>query len=268
MPAAEPWADRSPTPYISPARGAQKSRCSCVLSGRKWLYITSAVQSLRQLRRKSRGIIETARASVHRPVTRAGCAVPDLLDVRQDPVELVQTVVTHHELALATAARLDGDAGAELLGELLLQALHVRVARGCPRTGSGTGRGLQAAHQRLGLAHRQALLRDQRSDLALLPFLGERQQRTGVAHLDRALLQQFAHLGRELQQAQQVADAHARAPDRIGGLLVRETELGDQARQRPRLLQGVEVLALDILDQRDGDGRLVGNVTYARRNLA
>src|SRR5215469_7998128 len=52
-----------------------------------------------------------------------------LLDVSQNPVELVETVVAHHELALAAAALLDRDAGTELVRELALEALDIRVGR-------------------------------------------------------------------------------------------------------------------------------------------
>ena len=50
-----------------------------------------------------------------------------LLDVRQDSIQLIQAVVAHHQLALATGGMLDGDLRAELVSELLLEALDVRV---------------------------------------------------------------------------------------------------------------------------------------------
>ena len=49
------------------------------------------------------------------------------LDVCEDAVELVQAVVAHHELAPASAARLDRDARAELLRQLLLETCHIRI---------------------------------------------------------------------------------------------------------------------------------------------
>lgn len=51
-----------------------------------------------------------------------------LLDVRQDAVELVEAVVTHHQLPLAAGRMLDGYLRTKLVGELLLKALDVRVA--------------------------------------------------------------------------------------------------------------------------------------------
>src|SRR2546429_3752389 len=38
-----------------------------------------------------------------------------LADVREDPVELIQAVVAHHQLSAAPAGLLDGDAGAPFL---------------------------------------------------------------------------------------------------------------------------------------------------------
>jgi len=52
---------------------------------------------------------------------------------------------------------LDGDAGAEFLGQLLFQALDVR-SREAAGSADRRRRGLQAPHQRLGVAHRQTLL--------------------------------------------------------------------------------------------------------------
>jgi hypothetical protein len=54
-------------------------------------------------------------------------AVPRLLDVRQDAVQLIEAVVTHDQLALAAGRVLDGHFRTKLVGELLLEALDVRV---------------------------------------------------------------------------------------------------------------------------------------------
>src|SRR6516164_8432335 len=133
------------------------------------------------------------------------------LDVCEDAVELVQAVVAHHELAPASAARLDRDPSTELLRQLLLEARHIRIALGSAIVRGRPVRGLQSPHQRLGLAHREALAGDEQRDLGLLAALGEGEQRAGVTHLERALLEELADLGGELEEAQQVADTRARA---------------------------------------------------------
>ena len=88
-----------------------------------------------------------------------------------------------------------------------------------------------------------------------------------MAHFHLALLHQFRDFRRQLQQAQQVADRGARTAHGIGGLLVRDAELGDQPLQRARLFQRVEVLALDVLDQRHGDGGVVRHAADHGRNV-
>jgi len=67
---------------------------------------------------------QVTRQSSRRIVHRAA----ELLDMREDAVELVEAVVTHDQLALATGGMLDGDLRAELVGEFLLEALDVRIA--------------------------------------------------------------------------------------------------------------------------------------------
>ena len=111
------------------------------------------------------------------------------------------------------------------------------------------------------------LLRDQRADLGLLARGRQREQRARVAHLELAFLDQRADGLRQVEQAQQVRHRRARAADGLGGLLVRELELADQARERERLLERVQVLALDVLDEGERDGMLVVDAPQHRRDL-
>lgn len=60
-------------------------------------------------------------------------------------------------------------------------------------------------------------------------------------------------------QAQQVGHGHPRLADGIGHLLLGQLELLLQALQGQGFFQRVEVLALDVLDQRHGDGGFVGH---------
>ena len=68
------------------------------------------------------------------------------------------------------------------------------------------------------------------------------------------------------EQAQQVGHAAARAAD--GGCrgLVRHAELVDQALDALCFLDRVEVLALDVLDQRHGQRELVAHVAHQHRH--
>src|ERR1700754_594886 len=79
-----------------------------------------------------------------------------LFDMREDPVELVQAVVIHHELAFAGRGMLDGHLRAELVGELLLEAQDVRVASIVLSFGRVRRRAwrLHPADERFGVADR------------------------------------------------------------------------------------------------------------------
>jgi len=88
-----------------------------------------------------------------------------------------------------------------------------------------------------------------------------------VAHFQAARLEQGADGRRQFQQAQQVGHRRARAADRFGGLAVGQGEFADQPLQRLRFFQRVEVLALDILDQRHGDDGAVVQFAHHHRHL-
>src|SRR5579863_2879380 len=134
----------------------------------------------------------------------------------QDAVELVEAVVAHHQLPPSPRRLLDRNTGAELLGELRLEPLDVRVAgRDTVSVGPVYRRGGEAPYQCLGIAHREALFRHQQAHLGLLAAGGEPEERPGMAHLERALLEELRYLGRQLEEAQQVTDACAGAADRL-----------------------------------------------------
>jgi hypothetical protein len=116
-----------------------------------------------------------------------------------------------------------------------------------------------AARQLLGVAHRQLARGHLVGGQDLLRRL-QHQQRAGVAHLQVAGHQHLLHRRGQVEQAQQVAGGAARAAHGLRGLLVREPELVHQALQALRLFQRVEVLALDVLDQRHHRGGLVGHL--------
>jgi hypothetical protein len=72
----------------------------------------------------------------------------------------------------------------------------------------------------------------------------------------------------QVQQPQQVAGGAARAAHGLRCLFVRELEFVDQPLQALRLLQRVEVFALDVLDQRHHRGGFVGHLAHQHRHLA
>src|SRR6185503_14668687 len=81
-----------------------------------------------------------AKSSAYRSWGRAGCTAQPLaaanekrarasllVDVPEDAIELIERVVADHDLSLAGSGVLDLHRRAEFLGELVLQALHVRI---------------------------------------------------------------------------------------------------------------------------------------------
>jgi len=87
-----------------------------------------------------------------------------------------------------------------------------------------------------------------------------------VAHLELALLDEGTDLGRQLEQAQQVRDRGARPAHGVRRLLVCDAEFGDEAVERARFFERVQVLALDVLDERHRDGGFVGDAADDRRH--
>ena len=85
-----------------------------------------------------------------------------------------------------------------------------------------------------------------------------------MPHLELALLDELLDLVAELEQAQQVADGGARTTDRVRGRLVRHLEFADQAVEGARFLERIQVLALDVLDQRHRDRGFVGHAAESR----
>src|SRR5690606_37501997 len=105
-----------------------------------------------------------------------------------------ETVVADDELALAAGAVLDRDLRAKPLRQLALELRGVRILPAARPSFLGAAglccRRGEAAHQRFRLAHGQALACDQRRDFGLLAALAEAEQRSRMAHLERALLHQ------------------------------------------------------------------------------
>ena len=85
----------------------------------------------------------------------------------------------------------------------------------------------------------------------------QREQGAGVAHLDVAGQQHGLHRVGQVQQTQQVGGGAAGTANGLGGLLVGVVELVDETLDGAGLLQRVQVLALDVLDQGQGQGVLV-----------
>src|SRR5690606_34343590 len=100
------------------------------------------------------GIVRESPSAIQRPS----------LDVRDDPVELVEAVVTDHEPA-AAASVLDADGRAEPLRELGLEPADVRVLRAAVAVRSLGRPPGKPPDRLLGVADAPAFLADLRREL-------------------------------------------------------------------------------------------------------
>ena len=72
-----------------------------------------------------------------------------------------------------------------------------------------------------------------------------------MARRKRSVLERGAHRGRELEQPERVRDGRAVLADALGDVLLREREVVLEVAVRLRLLEGGEVAALHVLDERE-----------------
>ncbi len=87
-----------------------------------------------------------------------------------------------------------------------------------------------------------------------------------MTHLELAAFDEGGDFGSQLEQAQQVGHGRARAAHGIRGLLMRDAEFADEAFERARFFERIEVFALDVLDERHGDGGFIGHLADDGRN--
>ena len=119
--------------------------------------------------------------------------------------------------------------------------------------------------QAFGFAHRQLARRDLVGGRDLGGFV-QGQQSARMTHVEITRHQHGLHRLGQIQQAQQVAGGAARTAHSLSGGFVCEPKLFDQALQTLGFFQGVEVFALDVLDQRHGGGGLVGHIAHQDRH--
>ncbi len=89
-------------------------------------------------------------------------------------------------------------------------------------------------------------------EVDLLLFVAQGEQCAGVALRDVAFLHHLLHVGRQLQQADQVGDGRAIDLDAAGQLFLRALILINVSLERLGFFDRVEVFALDVFD----DGQL------------
>ena len=125
--------------------------------------------------------------------------------------------------------------------------------------------GASLAHQFLHRPNRQPLLDDLLDHLLLQGPVGRPEQRPGMTGRDGPLRQGTLGPGRELQQPQGVGHRGPALAHPGRHLLMGQAELVDQLLVGRRLLQGVEVHPVEVLDQRLFQaGHIVGHLDQHR----
>jgi hypothetical protein len=122
-------------------------------------------------------------------------------------------------------------------------------------------------HQGLGGAHRQALGDDGAGGGLDRRRLVEAEQRAGVAHRQPPVLDHRAHAVGQLEQAHRVGHRRAVLADPRRDLVLVQAELVDQPLERQRLLDRVEIGALQVLDQRALEGLAAVDVLDHHRHV-
>ena len=81
-------------------------------------------------------------------------------------------------------------------------------------------------------------------------WIGEPENDFGVTDRQPAIADEILHLARQLEQAQRIGDHRTAFADLGGDQFLRELKLADELRVTERFLNGVEILALQVFDQR------------------
>ncbi|GIU90254.1 MAG: hypothetical protein KatS3mg010_1353 [Acidimicrobiia bacterium] len=146
----------------------------------------------------------------------------------------------------------DAHPGLEVVAEQLLELEEAR--RPQLRRARAGGGGLRraavgpGADRLLDVAHREVVLHGALRELLLERAIRGPEERARVAHPQRAVLHVPLDRRRELEQPEHVGDRRPGLADPLGHLVVREVEVLDQLLVGRRLLQRVQLLALDVLD--------------------
>ena len=126
--------------------------------------------------------------------------------------------------------------------------------------GGGAGGRRFAADERFGFAHGQAARDDLARHAALRGFVGQREERARVAHRQRAGREVVADFDRQAQQPDVVGDRRAILADGGRDRFLRQLQFVGQPPVRLRFFDRIQIVALDVLDERDLQQLIVGDL--------
>ena len=148
-------------------------------------------------------------------------------------------------------AAYDADLRAKRKPQPILGRSRVDIGRRrCLRLTHRSGRRRKLLHESFRVAHGERSRNDLTGGLPLGRGVGQRQQRARMPHRQRTCRKIAADFFRQSQQAQVVGDRGTILSDRRRNLLLRQTELIDEALIGERFVDRIEVFTLQILDER------------------
>src|SRR5690606_34137533 len=155
-----------------------------------------------------------------------------------------------HQLPLAGAV-LDPNGRTEAAREARLEILDVGALlfRGAWSALAGLAMADYRANAPLRLANAPALAQRLLGELLHGGRAWSAEQRAPVAFAQAAVLHERQHRVRQLQEPERIGDRGPILADALGHGLLRQAVLVDQTFEGPGRLDGVEVLALEVLDQ-------------------
>ena len=119
----------------------------------------------------------------------------------------------------------------------------------------------------LGVAHVQLPLHDEVGEHALLGLGLEPEKGLGVTARQHLPRDECLHLGIEVKKADRIRDRGAVFADALGDLLLLQAEFLGQSRVGLGLLEGIEILALEVLDEGHLEHVAVRGIAHDHRHL-
>src|SRR5262245_44944278 len=195
----------------------------------------------------------TMRCRLTRSVSRA--------DQHGEPLEFVGVGVADLDASKALATD-DAHARHERALQAFLERGQFRRAPALlrPRRASGGG----CAHGVLGRTDRPIVRENLVAQLELLGRRGERQQRARVAHREPSAAQIVLDRLRQTEQTKRVGDRAPLLAHALGQLLLRPPEAREELVEGLGLLHRIQVLAQEVLDERELEALGVRDLTDNR----
>ena len=156
--------------------------------------------------------------------------------------------------------------GAQPFGQLFFQFDDVAIASRARSAGGKISGGRAPGREGFGFPHRESFRGDPVGEFELVRRR-QSEKGAGVTHLQSAIDEHLPNSSGKLQQAQDVRNRASRTPDGIGCGLVRHPEVIDEPLDAGGFLDGVEVFALDVLDERHRKRRFIRDIPDQHRHF-